>query len=89
VDQQKGIEYLTATEADVVDAIASPTSSKSAVSTTGRNVAGVIRGDSATGLAKLPSECFNVAITSPPYYWVRDYGYDGQLGHEGSVEAYI
>lgn len=40
-------------------------------------------------LKTLPNDTFNVAITSPPYYWVRDYGYDGQLGHEASVEAYV
>lgn len=28
-------------------------------------------------------------VTSPPYYWQRDYQVDGQLGHEHSVEAYV
>ena len=37
----------------------------------------------------LPNDVFNVAVTSPPYYWVRDYGYDGQLGHEPTVECYV
>ena len=50
---------------------------------------GLLHGDSATMLKSLPSEVFNVAVTSPPYYWVRDYGYEGQLGHEESVEGYI
>lgn len=54
-----------------------------------KHVAGLIRGDAATSLKSLPSDVFNVAVTSPPYYWVRDYGYDGQLGHEESVDAYI
>jgi site-specific DNA-methyltransferase (adenine-specific) len=40
-------------------------------------------------LKRLPSDTFNIAVTSPPYFWVRDYGFDGQLGHEESVEAYI
>lgn len=57
--------------------------------TSANSVAGVILGDSLQGLKTLPSGKFNVAITSPPYYWVRDYGYDGQLGHESSVEEYI
>jgi len=48
-----------------------------------------MHGDSATMLKSLPSDVFNVAVTSPPYFWVRDYGYDEQLGHEESVEAYI
>jgi len=40
-------------------------------------------------LKTLPSDVFNVAVTSPPYFWVRDYGYEGQLGHEKSVDEYI
>lgn len=40
-------------------------------------------------LKSLPSDVFNVAVTSPPYFWIRDYGYDNQLGHEESVEAYV
>lgn len=52
-------------------------------------IAGIMLGDSSTMLKQLPDEIFNVAVTSPPYYWVRDYGYDDQIGHEESVEAYI
>lgn len=54
-----------------------------------KHVAGLLQGDSASCLKTLPDNSFNVAVTSPPYFWVRDYGYDGQLGHEDSVEAYI
>ena len=36
--------------------------------------AGVIRANAVDALMSLPSDTFNVAITSPPYYWVRDYG---------------
>lgn len=53
------------------------------------NVAAIIRDDAASALRKLPADLFNVALTSPPYYWVRDYGVEGQIGHEESVEAYI
>lgn len=56
---------------------------------TSGHFAGLLQGDSASMLRSLPSDVFNVAVTSPPYYWVRDYGYEGQLGHEESVEAYI
>lgn len=58
-------------------------------SSTGGHFAGLLHGNSAAMLKTLPSDVFNVAVTSPPYYWVRDYGYDGQLGHEDSVEGYI
>jgi DNA modification methylase len=50
---------------------------------------GLMHGNSADMLKALPDDVFNVAVTSPPYYWVRDYGFDGQLGHEESVDAYI
>jgi site-specific DNA-methyltransferase (adenine-specific) len=62
---------------------------RSSFRTSARNVAGLIHGDAVESLRSLPSDCFNVAVTSPPYYWVRDYGYDGQLGHEQSVEQYV
>lgn len=67
----------------------SSTSGRSSYQTSAGNVAGLIHSDSASALKKLPADTFNVAVTSPPYYWVRDYGYDGQIGHEESVEAYI
>lgn len=56
--------------------------------TTG-HYAALMHGNSAEMLKSLPDEVFNVAVTSPPYFWVRDYGYEGQLGHEASVDAYI
>ena len=66
-----------------------PSYGQSSFRSSARNVAGLMCGDSAFCLRKLPSNKFNVAVTSPPYYWVRDYGYAGQLGHEESVERYI
>jgi site-specific DNA-methyltransferase (adenine-specific) len=57
--------------------------------TSTQHIAGLIQGDSEKSLHQLPMDTFNVAITSPPYYWMRDYGYEGQLGHEESVETYI
>ena len=57
--------------------------------TAGSKIAGVMLGDSASMLKQLPDETFNIAVTSPPYYWVRDYGYDGQVGHEERVDAYV
>lgn len=49
----------------------------------------VIHDDATVALRRLPDDIFNVALTSPPYYWVRDYGFDGQIGHEDSVEGYV
>jgi DNA modification methylase len=56
---------------------------------TNKTCVGVIHADAKLGLSLLPNDCFNVAVTSPPYFWVRDYGYQGQIGHEASVEAYV
>ena len=46
-------------------------------------------GDALKVLKKLPTEHFNCTITSPPYYWLRDYGVPGQIGHEESVSSYV
>jgi DNA modification methylase len=41
------------------------------------------------GLKELPSESVNCCITSPPYYGLRDYGHDDQIGCESSPEEYL
>lgn len=41
------------------------------------------------GLKPLPDKCVNTCITSPPYWGLRDYGVDGQLGLEQTPEEYI
>lgn len=51
--------------------------------------AGLFHGDSLSVLKTLPSDAFNVAVTSPPYFWARDYGYEGQIGHEDELQEYI
>lgn len=40
-------------------------------------------------LKTLPSETVNTVVTSPPYWGLRDYGVDGQIGLENSVEEYV
>lgn len=37
----------------------------------------------------LPDECIDVVITSPPYWGLRDYGVDGQIGLEKHPQEYI
>ena len=54
-----------------------------------RNIVGLINDGAFRGLRQLPPDTFNVAVTSPPYYWARDYGLIDQLGHEDTVEEYI
>jgi len=55
----------------------------------GNRYLGLITGDAIQALKQLPSNCFNVAITSPPYFWVRDYGVKAQIGHEETVEEFV
>lgn len=45
--------------------------------------------DCLQGLKKLPAECVDCCVTSPPYYALRDYGCDGQIGQEDTPQAYI
>jgi len=37
----------------------------------------------------LPDGCIDVVITSPPYWGLRDYGVDGQIGLESHPQEYI
>jgi DNA modification methylase len=45
--------------------------------------------DCVEGLKTLPDNSIDCCVTSPPYYALRDYGVDGQIGLEDSPEAYI
>lgn len=46
-------------------------------------------GDAIEQLHKLKDKSINTCVTSPPYYGLRDYGIDGQLGLEETPEEYI
>jgi DNA modification methylase len=45
--------------------------------------------DCLTGIRKLPDNCVDCVITSPPYWALRDYGISGQLGRENTPKEYI
>ncbi len=49
----------------------------------------IIQGDALIELKKLPADSVDCCVTSPPYYGLRDYGCDGQIGLENTVEEYI
>jgi site-specific DNA-methyltransferase (cytosine-N4-specific) len=49
----------------------------------------ILTGDCRTLLHGLASESFNCCITSPPYFWARNYDHDDQIGQEQSVADYI
>lgn len=49
----------------------------------------IIQGDALEELKKLSDESIDCAITSPPYWALRDYGVKGQLGLEPTFQEYI
>jgi DNA modification methylase len=48
-----------------------------------------IIGDSLTVLKTLPDELVDCVVTSPPYWGLRDYGVEGQIGLEKTPEEYV
>ena len=52
-----------------------------------RNV--VLTGDAVEMLKTIESETVQCCVTSPPYWGLRDYGVDGQLGLEKVPELYV
>lgn len=49
----------------------------------------ILTGDALTMLRTLPDESAQCCVTSPPYYGLRDYGTEGQIGLESTPEEYI
>lgn len=49
----------------------------------------IFTGDALTILKSLPAECAQTCVTSPPYFGLRDYGVQGQIGRENTVDAYL
>ncbi len=49
----------------------------------------IITGDVLEVIKELPDCCCSTCVTSPPYYGLRDYGTDGQIGLEETPEQYI
>ena len=49
----------------------------------------LIPGDCLAGLATLPDASVHCCVTSPPYWGLRDYGVDGQLGLEPTPGEYV
>ncbi len=53
------------------------------------NAAQIIKSDALCALRKMPDNCIDCCVTSPPYYNLRDYGVKGQIGLENTPEEYI
>ncbi len=48
----------------------------------------IINADVMDGLRQLPDESVHCVVTSPPYWGLRDYGVEGQIGLEATPEAF-
>lgn len=49
----------------------------------------ILLGDSLKVLQTLPDNFVNTCVTSPPYWGLRDYGTEGQIGLEDSPEQFV
>lgn len=49
----------------------------------------ILTGDVRAMLKTLPDESVNCCVTSPPYWGLRDYGVEGQLGLESTPAEYV
>ena len=49
----------------------------------------IYQGDCLEVLRTLPDESIHCCVTSPPYWGLRDYGCDGQIGLESSPDDYV
>ena len=49
----------------------------------------IMQGDALEKLKELPDECVDCIITSPPYFGLRDYGVEGQIGLEKTLGEYL
>lgn len=54
-----------------------------------RTTARVHVGDCLTKLRRIADDTFDCVVTSPPYYFVRDYQCEGQIGLEATPDEYI
>lgn len=46
-------------------------------------------GDCLESLRAMPAESVQTCVTSPPYFGLRDYGMDGQIGLEATPDAFV
>jgi DNA modification methylase len=49
----------------------------------------ILIGDCRQRLAELPDASVNCCVTSPPYFGLRDYGHEGQMGLEPTPDEFV
>src|SRR5437870_4910883 len=47
------------------------------------------KGDAQSVLKGFQQNSFNCVVTSPPYYWQRDYKVVGQIGQEKTIDGFV
>lgn len=55
----------------------------------GRGSGRLIVGDALRALERMDDDIFQTVVTSPPYWGLRDYGIEGQIGAEPTVDGYV
>lgn len=49
----------------------------------------LLQGDCLELMKRLPDESVNCVVTSPPYFGLRDYGHEAQIGLESTPQEYV
>ena len=49
----------------------------------------IITGDCIESMRAMPADSVHTCVTSPPYFGLRDYGHDGQIGLERTPDEYV
>src|SRR5437870_355296 len=49
----------------------------------------LLQGDTFEVLKTFPNDCIDCIITSPPYWGLRDYGVEGQIGLEPTLQEFL
>ena len=49
----------------------------------------IVEADALRALEALPAQCAQAVVTSPPYWGLRDYGIEGQIGLEETLPQYL
>jgi DNA modification methylase len=52
-------------------------------------MAQILKGDCIEMMKSLPDQSVNCCVTSPPYFGLRDYGHEGQIGLESTPDDYV
>ena len=49
----------------------------------------IIVGDCRKSIQGMPDGSVHCVVTSPPYFWLRDYEMDNQIGHEADLDEFV